>query len=238
MDPVSEMYHDVNPYAYCGNDPVNKVDPKGKDYWTTNDKEQIIAFWNAIGCGQTQFDFSDWQHYTDNDFVSNLFYNDETKKYYTSYSIVENGEIQVIGTSFDADLTPVSSTGVGYVGAYVYKPLDGFWLKANHFLNGTIYYDGFFNWKVDLTGRIIGFYPITGTAPIPGKGKNIGGKQKMGHPIGKMSGNRVVQKEQIDALSIKHHLTKEERRLLHEEISHQGLGYHEIEKLIFELFEK
>ena len=76
---------------------------------------------------------------------------------------------------------------------------------------------------------------VDGSTTLNNNYENIGGKQKMGHPIGKMSGNRVVQKEQIDALSIKHHLTKEERRLLHEEISHQGLGYHEIEKLIFEL---
>ena len=39
MDQMCEKYYDVNPYAYCGNDPVNKVDPDGKaDYFTTSGK--------------------------------------------------------------------------------------------------------------------------------------------------------------------------------------------------------
>ena len=238
MDPLCEKYYDVSPYVYCHNNPVMCIDPDGRDYWTTNDIEQMIAFWNAIGSGQTQFDFSDWQHYNDNDFSSDFFYNDETKKYYASYTTIEDGEIQVIGTSFNADLLPVSSTGDGYIGAFVYMPLEGFWLKAHHFLSGTTYYDGFVNWEVDLSGRIIGVAPIIGIAPAPGKGKKIGGTQKMGRAIGKMSGNRVIQRKQIDALYSKHHLTDDERRVLHDEISHQGLGYHEIEELIYDLFGK
>lgn len=111
-------------------------------------------------------------------------------------------------------------------------------MKAHHFLSGTTYYDGFVNWEVDLSGRIIGVAPIIGIAPAPGKGKKIGGTQKMGRAIGKMSGNRVIQRKQIDALYSKHHLTDDERRVLHDEISHQGLGYHEIEELIYDLFGK
>lgn len=237
-DPLAEDNPHMSIYAFCGNDPVSNIDPDGRDYWSTNNKELIYSFWNAIGSGQTQYDFSGWQHYTDNDFTSILFYNDETKKYYISYAIIENGGITVIGRSFDANLTPVTRTGQGYLGAFVYKPLEGFWLKANHFLNGTTYNDGFTNWKVNLSGRIVGVAPITGTAPVPGKGKVVGGTQKMGRAIGKMSGNRVVQRKQVDALSKKHHLYPYERKILHDEISHQGLGYHEIEELIYELFGK
>jgi len=45
MDPVSEMFHDVNPYAYCGNDPVNKVDPDGRDWYSTGNGTLI---WNPL----------------------------------------------------------------------------------------------------------------------------------------------------------------------------------------------
>ncbi|MBR5653417.1 MAG: hypothetical protein IKX22_04985, partial [Prevotella sp.] len=33
MDPLCEKYYSVSPYAYCGGDPVNAVDPDGKDIY-------------------------------------------------------------------------------------------------------------------------------------------------------------------------------------------------------------
>ncbi len=36
MDPMSEKYYGISPYAYCGSDPVNYVDPDGKDNWEIN----------------------------------------------------------------------------------------------------------------------------------------------------------------------------------------------------------
>jgi hypothetical protein len=30
MDPLCEKYYEVSPYAYCGGDPINKIDPDGK----------------------------------------------------------------------------------------------------------------------------------------------------------------------------------------------------------------
>ena len=30
MDPLCEKYYDVSPYAYCGNNPINAIDPDGK----------------------------------------------------------------------------------------------------------------------------------------------------------------------------------------------------------------
>ena len=32
MDPLCEKYYSVSPYAYCNNNPVNLVDPEGKDF--------------------------------------------------------------------------------------------------------------------------------------------------------------------------------------------------------------
>jgi len=30
MDPLAEKYYNISPYAYCGNNPVNAIDPNGK----------------------------------------------------------------------------------------------------------------------------------------------------------------------------------------------------------------
>ena len=232
MDPHCESYYNASPYVYCGNNPSNMVDYDGCDYWSTNDPEQIRAFINALGSGQNQFDFSGWSHATDAEFGANLTYNDETHKFYTSYAEVKNGELVVTGKSFDADLTPVSFSGLGYEGAFVYKPITNPLLKIAYAFDPLKYFDGFTNWTCNTQGRIIGVAPIMGMPPAVGF---RGGKQfqKMGKAIGKMFGNRNVQKEQIESLASKHKLTKKERRILHDEISHQGYGYHEIEDLIY-----
>ena len=239
MDPLCEKYYNVSPYVYCGNNPMNAVDMDGRDYWSTNDMNQIINFINAIGRGQNQFDFSDWQHATDAEITGRLTYNDETGKFYTSYAEFSNGEIVVTGKSFDANLKPVSASGYGYPGAFVYEPLEGFWLNLNHILNGTIYYDGFINWNVNTEGRINGVVPITGTAPTFGKGnKFVGGKQKMGHSLGKMTRDHDRQNKQVRSLAKKYKLSEKETDVLHDEISHQGFGYHEIEEFIHDFFGK
>ena len=239
MDPLCEKYYNVSPYVYCGNNPMNAVDMDGRDYWSTNDMNQIINFINAIGRGQNQFDFSDWQHATDAEITGRLTYNDETGKFYTSYAEFSNGEIVVTGKSFDANLKPVSASGYGYPGAFVYEPLEGFWLNLNHILNGTTYYDGFINWNVNTDGRINGVVPITGTAPTFGKGnKFVGGKQKMGHSLGKMTRDHDRQNKQVRSLAKKYKLSEKETEVLHDEISHQGFGYHEIEEFIHDFFGK
>ena len=237
VDPLAEKYYNLSPYNYCGDNPVTMADFDGRDYWSTNDKEQITTFLNAVGQGWNQFDFSAWNHATDGEILGSLVYNDQTNKYYASYGRVVDGEVTIYSKSFDANLTPVSSTGAGYKGAFVYEPLEGFMLLANHYLNGTTYFDGIVNWQVNSAGRITGVAPIIGIAPTFGRGFK-GGKMKMGRAIGKMSGNRNVQKELINALVRKHNLNKDERRALHDEISHQGYSYEEIDRLIFELFKK
>jgi len=40
MDPLAEKYYSVSPYAYCANDPVNRIDPDGR-IWI-NKNNQII----------------------------------------------------------------------------------------------------------------------------------------------------------------------------------------------------
>lgn len=40
QDPVKEKYYGINPYSYCAGDPVNFVDPDGRE-WETNEDETI-----------------------------------------------------------------------------------------------------------------------------------------------------------------------------------------------------
>ena len=173
VDPLAESYIGLSPYSYCDSNPVNRIDPDGMDYWSTNDRNQIFSFINAVNTGMTQFDFSGWHHATDAEFLDDLVYNDEKKKFYSSYSEIINGEVNVIGISFDANIKPVTFSGFGYKGAFVYEPLKGFWLKVNHFLEGTQYFDGIVTWQVNLDGRITGLAPKIGFPPLVGKGKGF-----------------------------------------------------------------
>ena len=167
IDPLAEKYYSISPYAYCANNPVNAIDPDGRDYWYTNDKDQIYAFLNALGRGQTQYDFSGWGHATDAEFCGNLTYNDETHKFYTSYPSIVDGELTIVGKCFDAYLTPVSFSGIGYPGAFVYEPVTSTWEKVILSLDGGIKYnDGHFNWNVNFSGRITNYAPILGIVDI------------------------------------------------------------------------
>lgn len=100
-DPNAEDYYGISPYAYCAGDPVNRVDPDGKDYWSTNDPDEIEKFFLMYrGKGLQSVNTSNWHHTTDADFLANLAYNDHTNKYYYSYCSVENGEVVCNGMSF------------------------------------------------------------------------------------------------------------------------------------------
>lgn len=37
MDPLAEKYYSTSPYAYCGNNPVNRIDPDGMDWYEDDD---------------------------------------------------------------------------------------------------------------------------------------------------------------------------------------------------------
>lgn len=51
MDPLAEKYYDVSPYVYCMNNPVNAVDPDGKEIWIyyKDDNGEMKSFQYTIG---------------------------------------------------------------------------------------------------------------------------------------------------------------------------------------------
>ncbi|WP_297304834.1 JAB-like toxin 1 domain-containing protein [uncultured Coprobacter sp.] len=41
-DPLCEEYYHISPYAYCGNNFINAVDPDGRDIWEINNKGRVV----------------------------------------------------------------------------------------------------------------------------------------------------------------------------------------------------
>ncbi len=54
VDPLCEKYYSVSPYAYCGNNPVNAIDPDGKEIWIyyndANGQEQSFQYHIGMNC--------------------------------------------------------------------------------------------------------------------------------------------------------------------------------------------
>lgn len=44
MDPLAEKYYSISPYAYCGNNPINNVDPNGLDIWDLDLNGNIVNY--------------------------------------------------------------------------------------------------------------------------------------------------------------------------------------------------
>jgi RHS repeat-associated protein len=175
VDPKAESYPWNSPYMYAGNNPILNFDPDGEDYWSTNDPELIKQFFNSMGRGAKYYDFSGWDHATDAEFVGNGTYNDGTGKFHTSYASYKNGIATVVGVSFDANFKPVSLTGQGYAGAFVYGygsrggglyqagynaaqfgELSAFVAEFMSPFDPNSYFDGINNWIVDASGRLTG----------------------------------------------------------------------------------
>ena len=43
MDPMCEKYYNLSPYAYCGNNPVNAVDPSGMIWENPEEAKQLVG---------------------------------------------------------------------------------------------------------------------------------------------------------------------------------------------------
>ena len=107
VDPQAGNYLGTYPYAYCGGDPLNRVDPTGEDYWSTSDQNVIYNFWKHYNENRdvSGFDFQGWYRMSDKEFLTAydkygeaaLTYNDQTATMYFSKGKVENGEVVIYG---------------------------------------------------------------------------------------------------------------------------------------------
>ncbi len=48
MDPLCEKYYSISPYVYCGNNPVNRIDPNGMEWKTAEDEEYARKLSNEM----------------------------------------------------------------------------------------------------------------------------------------------------------------------------------------------
>lgn len=62
IDPLTEKYYSISPYAYCGNNPINRIDPDGQS-WEAFDKDgntiKINDYENLHGYRWVDYDTDD-----------------------------------------------------------------------------------------------------------------------------------------------------------------------------------
>ena len=241
-DPNASDYHWLSPYAYCGGDPINFIDPDGCDFWYTNDITEITNFYNTIISGGQICDFSNWIHLTDTDFLNNLVYDDDKCILYATYCTVADGEFTVNCSAYNLEIFPVTTYSVvSYSDIQVHEPVNGIWDEISYRLDPWTYNDGITTWSVGKDGRISGFAPKIGYPPLLGKGRGITWKsgrfvEKIGKIKGKAPRPNKVQNAQVRQLAKKYKLNNEQIKTLHDYIGGQGYGYHEIEQAILDLF--
>jgi RHS repeat-associated protein len=70
MDPLCEKYYSTSPYAWCGGNPVNRIDPNGMDVWSTNDPAEIKVAIESLQNGENIKigDNSNWSYKSDEQF--------------------------------------------------------------------------------------------------------------------------------------------------------------------------
>lgn len=236
VDPLCEKHYNISPYAYCGNNFVNAIDPDGRDYWSTNDPEEIARILDILKRSRTKsenFDYSNWDHATDAEFTGNLTYNDVTKTFYTSYGQVINGKVVINGISFSADSSTDYSASIFVLGS----PSPGI-IEQDNILFDLMLGGTKAGWT--LLKAIISRGNSYSTVNTFNANKSFPSvqKEKMGKPKRNMPGNHEVQNGQIDDLVLKYKLNDKQRKELHRLISGEGMGYHEIEQLIKDYFNK
>lgn len=108
MDPLAEKYYDISPYAWCGNNPVNRIDPTGMAAYSTNDPYEISKFISSIKNGNS-YDMSSWTYQTDEEYISEnspkyFTYDDTKDKISIQWPSVDNGEFTMNSKMFSASI--------------------------------------------------------------------------------------------------------------------------------------
>ncbi len=75
MDPLAEKYYSTSPYAYCGNNPITRIDPTGMDWWTTNNMDEVERILMTLKTGgeiNTSSFGEEWTHVTDQELADGV----------------------------------------------------------------------------------------------------------------------------------------------------------------------
>ena len=83
-DPLSEKYYPISPYTYCAGNPVNLIDPEGKDIWEFDEYGRIVS--------HTEHTDADTFYLVDKD---------ESGNYVRAFTYDSNGEVQFRSISFE-----------------------------------------------------------------------------------------------------------------------------------------
>lgn len=84
-----ELYFVTSTVVDWVGNPIDFIDPTGMDYWHTDDPDQIASFLEQIeNGGFDNANLAGWHHSTDDDFLANLSYNDQTGSFLYSYGAI------------------------------------------------------------------------------------------------------------------------------------------------------
>lgn len=82
VDPLAEKYYSISPYVYCAGNPVNVVDPDGKQIYILGDSKKNLEFWEGVGA---------------------LLKTEDGKKLWNEYASSDKNDIYIGISSFKSD---------------------------------------------------------------------------------------------------------------------------------------
>ena len=98
LDPHCESYYNISPYAYCGNNPVNAIDPNGMDMFHTEDPATIRDILQTLGY-TGELKTSDCEVHIDDEYFLSHYYKNGNKYSvgYNVFSYSENNPTEIDG---------------------------------------------------------------------------------------------------------------------------------------------
>ena len=129
-DPNASDYHWLSPYAYCGGDPINRVDPDGKDAIILFDGKTFTVKASIILTGNNV-----------NDEVARIYQEDIKKLWGQIKEFSYDGK--TYNVNWDIDVSIQKSENIDYNGVNNYmevitEQVDGRWSYVTHTNHGNI----------------------------------------------------------------------------------------------------